>query len=221
MDSSQQSVVNEVGRFLVRIPIDATIYRGERFIAIAFDDSPTGVMPSLVAAKHGGRLAYAGDYSVMSALCHDRAQRSVDHGLLLGGQPVTPERYLAVWRKAIAEASSFDQLLLQHGLTIHAVLRGNLETMRLQTTGVRDAPFANFIEFESKYATHIHYGDQGDFEVWLDLAEPGAARDAWFASYMTPYAPPGAMTATLAIRGQAHCPASSDLFGASSAVAGV
>ncbi len=84
--------------------------------------------------------------------------------------------------------------------------------MRLRKSGSSSSPFKCFADFESRYAKRIQYDDQGKFEIALDLREPGAARDAWYAAEMSPYNPPDVMTATLAISGQARCHSDSDLF---------
>ena len=68
-------------------------------------------------------------YEVFSALCSDRAQRTVVQTLLVGGTPTTPERYLRLWRDAITTSVSAETAATLHGIRAVAVLQAPLASV--------------------------------------------------------------------------------------------
>ena len=204
MTSPSESPVNELDRCLVKLPRDAGIYEADRFIAIAFEEGVNCVNPNLIA-RTLQKLEYAQDWEILSTLCHDRAQRTVDRTLLVERKPITPERYLACWRKSFETAISFDDLRERYGLTVHACLSGQLAAMRPMTSHWSNTSLQSFAEFEAKYGDRFNVDGEGNFETSFDLREPDVARDAYCVAAMGPYNDTSVLCASLQIAGASRC----------------
>ena len=204
MTTETSAVINEIARCLIRLPIDAGIYNDHRYIAIVFEEERNRVAPRLLAL-HRHKLRYLAQYEVLSELCDDRAQRTVDQSLLVNRKPVTPEHYLTTWRKAFAAAIDFDALRERYGLTVHACLKGHLAAARTFRSFWDGSPFQDFAQFEAMYGDRFNLGDQGNFETTFDLREPGLARDVWFVAQMAPQNERHCLSAHLELAGQARC----------------
>ena len=87
--SPHSPTLDEVGRLVIHLPDDATFYGERSYLPIAVDLVDGSTTPSLLRADQHG-VHYMAQYEVLSALCSDRAQRTVDQTLLVGGTPTTP-----------------------------------------------------------------------------------------------------------------------------------
>ena len=88
MNPHTTPAVDEVGRLVIHLPDDATFYGPRSYLPIALDLVERVKTPSLLRPDPQG-INYMAQYEVFSALCSDRAQRTVDQTLLVGGQPTT------------------------------------------------------------------------------------------------------------------------------------
>jgi hypothetical protein len=163
MNPHTTPAVDEVGRLVIHLPDDATFYGARSYLPIALDLVAGVKTPSLLRADLQG-VNYMAQYEVFSALCSDRAQRTVDQTLLVGGQPTKPERYLGLWRDAIAASVSAESAAEEHGIRVVAVLQAPLAAMAS--------------------AKQMDLTGDGAFTLELDLARPGAARDAYYGASM-------------------------------------
>ena len=82
--SPHSPTLDEVGRLVIHLPDDATFYGERSYLPIAVDLVDGSKTPSLLRADQHG-VHYMAQYEVFSALCSDRAQRTVDQTLLVGG----------------------------------------------------------------------------------------------------------------------------------------
>src|SRR5688500_16559902 len=121
-------MVDEVDRIVVRLPDDATFYSTPLFVAIAVYLGDEGIRPVMLRPDH--RVRFLAQYEVMSLLCDDRAQLSVDGQLRCRGGRVTPEHYLGLWRKVLLAPLSAQELYEQHGWSLIAQLKGPLSDPR-------------------------------------------------------------------------------------------
>jgi len=176
-------VVDEVGRLVIHLPDDATFYGARSYLPIALDLVERVKTPSLLRPDPQG-INYMAQYEVFSALCSDRAQRTVDQTLLVGGQPTKPERYLGLWRDAIAASVSAESAAEEHGIRVVAVLQAPLAAMASAKSSWTCCPFGTFAAFQARYAKQMDLAGDGAFTLELDLARPGAARDAYYGASM-------------------------------------
>jgi hypothetical protein len=177
---------NEYDRAVVALPSNATLYGDTRFVAITWDDEGDGHMPrpAILGAQHSG-LPYLARYELIDRLCGDRAMRTVDGALQVRRKPLTPEAYLGLWRAAIKAPLNAEELASQHGLKILVTLGAALEPARRVRPVWTTSPFKSFRGFEAAYGPRFVLGPTASgasgFELTLDLREPRAARDAFYA----------------------------------------
>lgn len=173
--------INEVRRALVRLPGDATIYGDETFIVVAFDEVAGMVEATLLHSKcrHQRFLA---QYEVFHLLCDGRAARTVDETVLVEGRPITPERYLRLWRAAFDQALSPAAFEASHGLKLVVLLEGPLAPLRGAAAPWTSSPFRTFEDFFERHRRRIEVLDGGRFRVELDLGRSQGARDAYYGS---------------------------------------
>jgi len=185
MDQNHASVINEVGRVVVRLSDDATIYGSATYVAIAFDASPGSPerSPSLLSRFPNG-LGYQAQYELFYGLCADRAQKTVDGQLVADGRPISPEKYLCLWRQAIEHACSAGALFTDHGLRLVATLRAPLAAMSGKQSPWTSSPFADFEAFHAKHGRSMAVDAAGVFTLALDLRGRHAARDAYYGASM-------------------------------------
>lgn len=176
---------NEVGRLVIHLPDDATFYDKRSYLPVALDlvEGSQTPHPSLLRADEQG-INYMAQDEVFSALCSDRAQRTVDQTLLVGGDPVTPERYLGMWRAAIASSVSPETAAKEHGIRPVAVLLGPLAAMSGAKSSWTTCPFGTFDAVRARYGKQIEVARDGTFALELDLVQPGCARDAYYTASM-------------------------------------
>lgn len=176
------SLINEVARAVIALPPDATIYSSTVYLAVAFDASGDQVAPTLLTRGSSKSLGYLAFYELIGyLLCGDRAQRTVDGSLVVGGKVVTPEAYLALWRSAKDSAYSTDSFKARHGLSLIATISGPVDRMAQYRSSWTSAPFKTFAR--TRYAENLEVID-GRFQLRLDLAEPNVARDAYYITEM-------------------------------------
>ncbi|QDL38548.1 hypothetical protein [Rhodoferax sediminis] len=111
--------------------------------------------------------------------------RTVDGSLRVHGQIITPERYLSLWRATLEHPMTAAQFTERHGQQVLLVLGGPMTPLRGQRSSWTSSPFAHFDDFEAAYRDRIEYRTDGGgehFEIALDLCEPNAARDAFYAA---------------------------------------
>lgn len=183
MNPHSTPAIDEVGRLVIHLPDDATFYGDQSYLPIALDLVDGVKTPSLLRPAPQG-VNYMAQYEVFSALCSDRAQRTVDQTLLVGGNPTKPERYLGLWRNAIAASISAESAAEEHGIRVVAVLRAPLAAMASAKSSWTSCPFGTFAAFQAKYTKQMAPTDGGAFALELDLARPGAARDAYYGASM-------------------------------------
>lgn len=207
--------VNEIGRFLVKLPENATFYGDPHYVPIAFEATGDGCESRLVGIPQA-RLAYLPKYRVIDALCGDRAQRTVDEALVVCGKPITPERYLALWRQSLAEAAPPAILTAEHGLRVYAVIETPLAPMWKAKAPWSGSPFETFDEMHARYASQIQDLSDGRFRLEFDLRVDDAARDAFYAESIVSSAlghDSGAWRAGLILQGRAAARQQDALFG--------
>lgn len=176
------SLINEVARAVIALPPDATIYSSTVYLAVAFDASGAQVNPTLLTRGSSKSLGYLAGYELIGyLLCGDRAQRTVDRSLVVGGKEVTPEAYLALWRTAVDGAYSPGAFKARHGLSLIATICGPVDRMSQYRSSWTSAPFKSFAR--TRHAENLEVSG-GRFQLRLDLAEPNAARDAYYIAEM-------------------------------------
>ena len=180
MNPAATRPVNEIGRFLVSLPENATFYGDSHYVPIAFEATDDGCESRIVGIPES-RLVYLPKYRVIDALCGDRAQRTVDEALVVCGKPITPERYLALWRQGLDEAAPPAILAARHGLRVCAVIEAPLEPLWKATQPWSGSPFETFDELHARYASQIQDLSDGRFRLAFDLRVDDAARDAFYA----------------------------------------
>ena len=183
MNPHTTPAVDEVGRLVIHLPDDATFYGARSYLPIALDLVERVKTPSLLRPDPQG-INYMAQYEVFSALCSDRAQRTVDQTLRVGGQPTKPERYLGLWRDAIAASVSAESAAEEHDIRVVAVLQAPLAAMASAKSSWTCCPFGTFAAFQARYANQMDLTGDGAFTLELDLARPGAARDAYYGASM-------------------------------------
>lgn len=178
--------LNEHARAAVALPEGTTFYNDCQYILINWDsngDEP--LMPPSILFSKPDLLPYYPKYRAIDLLCGSRARQAVDGTLRVQGAIVTPEAYLGLWRSALAEAMSPAQLADRCGLRILVTIGAALETARMAKSGWSTSPFETFATFERAYGDRFTFAPMGDgstgFEITLDLLEPDAARDAFYA----------------------------------------
>lgn len=191
ISAAGQPPLNELGRVAVALPAEATLYGDTHFVAIAWDSASDGTepQPTILGADRQA-LPYLPRYRLIDLLCGDRAMRTVDGALRVQHRTVTPEAYLGLWRAALQQPLEPAALAERHGLKILVTLGAALAPVRTSRSTWTSSPFATFAEFEATYGarfTGITMADgQPGFELVLDLREPDAARDAFYAeSFVT------------------------------------
>lgn len=177
--------LNEYARAVVALPSDATFYSDTRFVAIAWDDAGDGHMPRPAIVGADRALPYLAPYELIDLLCGDRAMKAVDGALQVRHRTLTPEAYLGLWRAALAAPLQAQELGSQHGLKILVTLGAALQPARRASRVWSSSPFAGFHDFEAAYGPRFVLGPTASgasgFELTLDLCEPLAARDAFYA----------------------------------------
>jgi hypothetical protein len=174
---------NEVGRVVIHLPDDATFYRDRSYLPIAIDLVDGTQIPSLLRSDSHG-IDYMAGYEIFSALCSARAQRTVDRSLLVDNAPITPERYLGLWRSAIGNSMPPQAASKTFGIQAVAVLQAPLADLAGARSSWTSCPFGAFETFQDKYRRELNVSSDGVFTLELDLARPGAARDAYYAASM-------------------------------------
>jgi hypothetical protein len=175
----RQTPINEVDRVVIALPADTTFYSTVHYVAVAFDATSGAVTPSILGSSQC--LAFLPRHQIFSALCGDRAIRTVDHHLLVDGKPLTPEHYLGFWRTALQQPCSPDEFAGRRGYALVAVLGGVLEKLRGLSSPWTSSPFAMFDDFEAAYGDKMVLIDDGrKFLLELDLRQENAARDAFY-----------------------------------------
>jgi hypothetical protein len=215
MHSSARRPVNEIGRLLVKLPETSTFYGDPHYIPIAFEATDDGCESCIVGIPQG-RLAYLPKYRVIGALCGDRAQSTVDEALVVCGKPITPERYLALWRQALAEARAPAILTARHGLRIGAVIEAPLAPVWNAKSPWSGSPFETFDDMHARYASQIQDLGDGRFRLEFDLRVDDAARDAFYAEGIVSSAlghDNAAWRAGLTLQGRAAARQQDTLFG--------
>lgn len=183
MPSETSSPINEIDRVVIHLPDDAMFYSHRSYLPVAIDLIDGEQQPTLL--RHGDRgISYMAQYEIFSVLCSDRAQKAVDHQLLAAGKPVTPERYLGLWRTAIAESVTAAVAKAELGIQAVAVLRAPLAAMSDAKSSWTSCPFGTFARFQAAYGHLFKHCDDGTFALELDLAIAGCAQAAYYGASM-------------------------------------
>ncbi len=178
-DAGQRLAINERTRVVIALPDGTTFYSDRLYIGVAFDLMGNTMIPNVLGPSSG--LPFLARYNIMSLLCGGRAMGTVDGTVIVNGETITPERYLGIWRTAIAEPLTAAQFTERHGYEIVAVLGGSLDPLRGTRTSWSSSPFKTFDDFEAAYRGHMAYYDEGwRFRIELDLRRDNAARDAFY-----------------------------------------
>lgn len=183
MNLNHNAPVNEVGRVVIHLPEDAIFYEARSYLPVVIDQVDGMNRPALLRSG-GQNLHYLAGYEIFNTVCSDRAQRTVDQALLVDGAPITPERYLTLWRAAIKGSVPINTAAREHGFDVVAILSGPRAEMAGAKATWTNCPLGSFAAFEAKYRRHFSAAGDGSFRVELDLARPDAARDASFAASM-------------------------------------
>ena len=176
--------INEIDRVAVLLPRGTTFYNDQRYIAVCWDMDVQGNPCGQILGSNRRSLPFLARYELLNALCRDRAKQTVDGSLRVNDQIITPERYLGLWRAAIAHPVTAEQFTEQYGHLL-LVLRSPVDLLRGRRTPWASSPFRHFEDFEAAYRRRIEYHCTAgieNFEIALDLREPDAARDAFYAA---------------------------------------
>jgi hypothetical protein len=173
------SPLDEVARIVIAVEGNF-LYDARRFVPIAFDRAQDGSVDPCLITHTSNRLTFLEQYELLYALCEDRAQRCVGDQLAVDGRAILPERYLALWRTAIRDAVSAQDLLTLHGVRIIAVLAGPLSPLKGVKCPWDPSPFATFDAFTAHCGIRMRSQPEDGFRVELDLTEPNAAHDAFY-----------------------------------------
>ncbi|MCA9467766.1 MAG: hypothetical protein KC643_20290 [Nitrospira sp.] len=92
-------------------------------------------------------LDFPQPYQIFGTLCHGRAQQVVDHRLLVQQKPITPERYLQLWRHAFNYPLTPHDLADRHGYRILAHFQGPEPIPPTWKNQYTRSPFATFTDF--------------------------------------------------------------------------
>ena len=176
-------ITDERGRLVIHLPNDATLVGWRTYLPVVADHVAGQTTRSLLRERDRG-IDYDAQYSVFSLLCSDRAQRVVDKTLLVQGKPITPERYLGLWRNAIESSVSLDAAARDHGLHPFATLSGPLALLRSTNSSWTCCPFGSFTAFEAKYGEAMQVNSEGNFTLEIALASQDGARDAYYGASM-------------------------------------
>lgn len=99
---------------------------------------------------------------------------------------MTPERYLKLWRTAMATPLPVSELEARHGLRLLAVLEGQREMLKTSESRWEGYPFACLADMASVYGGVVELAD-GRFRLEVDLSLPNGARDAsWADAFLWP-----------------------------------
>lgn len=113
----------------------------------------------------------------------------MDGSLRVDGDVVTPERYLGLWRTAIAQPLMPEQFAERHAVCAYVELGGRFEGLRGRRASWSSSPFETFDHFEAAYLERIDYMDDNErFRVEFDLRQTHAARDAFYLESFLSYA---------------------------------
>lgn len=186
MATTTSPTINEHARAAVALPVDTTFYNDTQYIPITWDvRADDSAAPAEILFSKPGHLSYYPRYRLIDLLCGDRARQAVDGTLRVQGRMVTPEAYLGLWCAALAEALTPEQLAARCGLRLLVTLGAALEPVRTAKSSWTSSPFATFAAFESLYGYRFTQALMADgrpgFELTLDLRQPNAARDAFYA----------------------------------------
>lgn len=178
--------VNEHARAAVALPVDTKFYNDTQYIPITWDvRADDSAAPAEILFSRPGHLPYYPKYRLIDLLCDDRARQAVDGTLRVQGRVVTPEAYLGLWRTALTDALTPEQLAARCGLRLLVTLGAALEPVRTAKSSWTSSPFATFETFEGLYGDRFTRAPMADgrpgFELTLDLRQPNAARDAFYA----------------------------------------
>ena len=182
MNFTSNFVINEFERLAVRLPTDATVSRSPTFLAVTLDVNSDGHAPAPDLLPEHAALRYLAQYELMSVLCSHRAQQAVDGRLRCKGSRVTPERYLGLWRQALSEALTPQELYDQNGWSLVARLQGPLQSAEVldRKSSWTCCPFQTFAGFHARYRDRMVPEGTQRFRVYIDLAEPDGPRNAHF-----------------------------------------
>lgn len=175
--------INEIGRIVIHLPDDAMFYRDRSYLSVAIDQAEGQQRPTLLRSGDRG-INYMAQYEIFSSLCSERAQKAVDQRLLVAGMPVTPERYLGMWRTAIADSLTPADAARKHGIQARAILRAPLADMANVKSSWTSCPFGTFARFQARFGDLFELDGDGTFSLELDLATAGHARAAYYAASM-------------------------------------
>jgi hypothetical protein len=177
----KEKLVDEIDRITIRLPTDATVFRTPTFLALTLDAEAGSNTPVPSLLPEHECLRYLAQYELMSVLCARRAQWAVDGRLRCQGSRVTPERYLGLWRKALTEPLSPQEVFDQRGWSLVARLNGPLSDASLmkRKSGWTCCPFQTFGGFQARYRDRLQDDGTQRFSVDIDLAEPDGARNAF------------------------------------------
>lgn len=140
------------------LPHDATFYNDTRYVPIVFDAVPDGVQANLLRVRQGLQPRpdeLLARYEVFARLCADRAQRAAYQSLIVDARVVTPERYLKLWREAVAQAITPTQLHDEHGLSVIACLEAPAMAVRGATCSWTSTPWPTFDELREEFAAQL------------------------------------------------------------------
>lgn len=175
---------DERDRSVISLPPQTTLYSSDTFLAIAFDTTAnTTLQPTVLGPNNNEGLPYLQDWRLIGHLCNRRAIATVDGTLSVAGKRITPERYLKLWRDAIANPLTPDQFARRYDRIPCATLAGPLAPLRDVTRSYTTSPFTRFRDFEARYRDQMQIAaDESSFELVLDLRQPDAPRHAYYAS---------------------------------------
>lgn len=186
MATTASPTINEHARAAIALPVDTTFYSDTQYIAIAWDIPGDGSAPRPdILFSEPNHLPFLPKYRLIDLLCGDRARKAVDGTLRVQGRVVKPEAYLGLWRAALTEALTPSTLADHYGLRLLVTLGAALEPVHAAKSSWTSSPFTTFSEFEGLYGDRFTHAPTADgrpgLELTLDLRQPNAARDAFYA----------------------------------------
>ncbi len=161
--------VNEIGRVVIVVPGgDGGMGLGEHYVGVSLDEGPSGTVATSITSVP----QYA--YSLIGRVCDGRAVATVGGDIVVHGKPVPPEKYIRLWREALAKAVSPEEAAEKFGVAASLVVRGNLSRQAGHNRHRTTDPMPNFDGWAKAFATVMQPDAEGYFEFALDLREPQA-----------------------------------------------
>lgn len=161
--------VNEVSRMVIVVPGgEDTFVRERNYVGVALDHGDDGLAVSSLMDVPSWA------YAIIGRACDGRAVDTVGGDLVVNGKMVTPEKYIGLWRDALADPLSPQEAHDRFGVTVKLVARGNALKQKGLAKKLTTDPMEGFDDWLARFKDAIQPDQDGYFELELDMREDGA-----------------------------------------------